>query len=169
MTLDSASNNDRLVKLLPEQVESFAGEAAQVRCFNHVINLTGRMVVRQFDVPRKDADDELSAAEAALLELANGCDIEEAMMHPNDKEDAEPDDDDDGWADERDTLTAEELKELNETVRPVRLILVKVSRHDYLQPLNHSPLLDTQNLLRINPLLDVASAEVEGKAKRHGI
>jgi hypothetical protein len=59
ITLDNASNNDRLIKKLPELVQSFAGEAAQVRCFNHVINLTARMIVRQFDVPKKNADDVL--------------------------------------------------------------------------------------------------------------
>jgi hypothetical protein len=102
------------------------------------------MVVRQFDVPKKKADDALGAAEAALLELANGLDIEEASVRhaaakynvDGDKElgdnsDEPVDDDEEGWFDERDELTADELKELNNSVRPVRLILVKVSLVDH--------------------------------------
>jgi hypothetical protein len=79
------------------------------------------MFVCQFDVPKKDEDDALTAAEAALLDLTKRCDIEGNEL------DDKPADDNKGWVDERDTLTAEELEELNESVRPMRLILVKVS------------------------------------------
>lgn len=133
MTLDSASNNDRMIRVLPEKVPAFAGEASQVRCFNHVLNIVARMIVKQFDVPKHASDAALEAAEIALRELAAGTDIEESMtvdeMSQEGTEDLETDllDDDDGWIDERDLLTVEELKALNDSVRPVRLILVKVS------------------------------------------
>ena len=41
-------------------------------------------------------------------------------------DDDDDDDDDDGWIDECEGMTEEELKELAESVRPLRLLLVKV-------------------------------------------
>ena len=44
----------------------------------------------------------------------------------------ENDDDDDnleGWIDERGVLTEEERKGLDDSVKPVRLVLTKVSKH----------------------------------------
>jgi hypothetical protein len=134
LTLDSASNNDTLVATLREKVTAFAGAESQVRCFNHVLNLTAHTVVKQFDLPKSKADGALTEAELALLELAKGSDIEEAFMMEGDDDEAHVDDDspdlemdDDGWDDERDALTDEERSALTASVLPVRLILVKVS------------------------------------------
>ena len=141
ITLDSTSNNDRLVSTLPAKIPLFSGVTAQVRCFNHVLDLTGRMIVRQFDVLKpKEADAVLAAAEQALIELAKGTDIEEMEMRierdvddnsvgsdEEELDDLEGNDDEGKWSDERDSLTEEELETLNETIWPVRLILVKVS------------------------------------------
>jgi hypothetical protein len=90
------------------------------------------MIVRQFDTPKNEADAALDEAEKVLLELANGTDLEDDTMHSqldstSIDDDQDIPDDDDGWCDEHDLLTAEELDALNLSVKPVRLILVKVS------------------------------------------
>jgi hypothetical protein len=90
------------------------------------------MIVRQFDVPKEEADTAMEAAEKAFLDLANCKDLEDTEAGGELDEAGIDDDDDvldgeDGWCDERELLTAEEHEELNVSVRPVRLILVKVS------------------------------------------
>jgi hypothetical protein len=144
LTLDSASNNDTLIAHLPTLVPSFAGEASQIRCFNHVLNLVARTITRQFDVPRAKADAALAVAEQALLDLAAGIDIEEEeaqhiVIDDGEEGDEDVDDGDvaddstgeaDGWQDEQELLTEEELAEHNINVLPVRVVLVKVrQRH----------------------------------------
>jgi hypothetical protein len=118
-----------MVATLPEKVPAFAGSASHVRCFNHVINLTAHSVVSQFDVPKAKADGALAAAEQALRELAEGTDLDEFMTREELDDDGVDDliYDEDGFINERDTLTVEELEELSTSVLPVRLILVKVS------------------------------------------
>jgi hypothetical protein len=145
LTLDNASNNDTLVETLAEKVDAFAGKAAQVRCFNHVINLTAHTIVKQFDVPKAKADKALAAAERALVELAAGVDIEEDLFAGHlDQDDTELGEDnaeltnelndeydlgadEEVWEEERGKLTDAERDELDNSVRPVRLVLAKVS------------------------------------------
>ena len=64
-----------------------------------------------------------SAAEE-LLRLAGDVDIKGNLM-ANEKED---DDNDEGWIDEREEMTEDELKDLSASVAPVRLLLTKVLR-----------------------------------------
>jgi hypothetical protein len=80
-------------------------------------------------VPASKADDALAAAEKALLELAQGTDLDEFMTQEELDDNGEDDlvFDEDGFINERHTLTADELKEHSRTVLPIRLILVKVS------------------------------------------
>jgi hypothetical protein len=177
LTLDSASNNDTMVKTLQEKVAAFAGKASQIRCFNHVLNLTAHTLVKQFDTPKAKADTALAKAELALLELAANMDIEEEYMahymgdesdessgegnKSVDDVDLELEMNDDGWFDERDHLTDEELEELTASVRPVHLLLVKVRFYHDQQTMTHQ-FLDTQNLFCDNQLLDPTPSQVEG-------
>jgi hypothetical protein len=147
-----------------------------------VLNLAGHVIVRQFDVPKPKADVALVAAKQALLKLANGTDLEEeAMLNESsvdddddggsiDVDDLDDIDEDEGeWADERDSLTEEELDKLNTTIRPVRLILVKVSLQSlscvYLTHLS----IDPEAFLCGNTLLDSFAAQVDGHAEADGI
>jgi len=81
-------------------------------CFNHILNLTGRALLRQFDIKKKltdddtDSDQVLSAEEQELLELAEGIDVEEHMMAQESGDDSE------SRADEE--VTTEDLEELDE-------------------------------------------------------
>jgi len=122
---------DELVDLMPD----FSGKASQTRCFNHILNLVARTVTKQFDVPTKKGG-ELSEAERVLNELADGLELEEEEMLQKAREngggedDGEDGDSLEGWIDEQMFLTDKEREELDETVLPVRTVIVKVSRDD---------------------------------------
>src|SRR5882724_12668351 len=68
-----------IVKLM-DLICNFPGEANSTRCFAHIINLMAKILLRQFDVPNKKADNALDDAEKILLELAEGIDLEELHM-----------------------------------------------------------------------------------------
>ena len=116
---------DKLSTLLHE----FPGEANRMRCFLHIVNLVVKQLLKQFDVPRKDADSVLDEAEQQLLELAAGIDIEELVTSAEQGAGlgSEGNDDIDGWVDEMEALDSDEREELEKSVQPIRLVLVKVS------------------------------------------
>ncbi|KAI0076721.1 hypothetical protein K474DRAFT_1570699, partial [Panus rudis PR-1116 ss-1] len=49
VTGDNATNNDAMIREMPLAIETFPGEANQVRCFDHIANLSAKTVMRQFD------------------------------------------------------------------------------------------------------------------------
>lgn len=112
---------NELVDLLPE----FPGPANRCRCFLHIINLVAKTLLRQFEVPKKDADAALDASEQELLELAAGTDMEEMITVAKDGL-GDSNDDIDGWVDEMDLLSEEESENLHQSIQPIRLVLVKV-------------------------------------------
>jgi len=114
---------DELANLL----DDFPGSANQTRCFTHVLNLVVKSIIKQFDLPKARGDQVLDAAAEELLNLAGDIELEEEVS-AEDGEDGEDGEDDniEGWVDERDTMTATELKELDTQVRPIRLLLTKV-------------------------------------------
>ena len=109
---------------------SFPGDTNRARCFNHVIALIAKSAIHQFDVPKGRADAALDEAESELRELAEGLDIEEEQTKgewegPDNEEDEEGEDPD-GWVDEVAGLSVADHEALEENIRPVRLVLVKV-------------------------------------------
>lgn len=157
LTCDNASNNDKMVEILEVLIDDFPGAANQIRCFLHIINLVVKSIIKQFDLPkakkisvdddkkkgagdgsgnedaendeideideRVERDKRLDQAREELLKLAGEVDIEGGLM-----ENSEEDDDNvEGWIDERDEMTEDEIRELSESVGPVRLLLTKVS------------------------------------------
>ena len=117
-----------MIDKLSNLISSFPGSANRARCFNHVIVLVTKSSIRQFDIPKGKADAALDEAERELRELAEGLDIEEVEMAG---EWEAPEDDDDenaeGWVDEVAHLSVANREELDANVRPIRLLLVKVS------------------------------------------
>jgi hypothetical protein len=71
----------------------------------------------------------MDEAERELRELAEGLDIEEAVTQQEREtdDDDDDDDDDDGWREERAKMSTTDWEELDESVRLVRMLLVKVS------------------------------------------
>lgn len=137
ITVDNASNNDKMIADLAELNESFAGLANHIRCFAHVNNLVAKTVLNQFDT-RRGADatagsegagegDDLAAL---LAEIEAGKDLEDAPVAVDEKatQGMDEDDDVDEWVDELENLTEEERERIGEDVLPLKLVLAKVSR-----------------------------------------
>jgi hypothetical protein len=119
---------------LANLVDDFPGPVNQTRCFLHILNLVVKSIIRQFDVPKSkktsdgEGDDEsMDEATMELLKLIGNIDLEEEItVSAGNEEDATEDDNDKGWVDKHKERTEEELLELAESVRPVRLLLTKV-------------------------------------------
>jgi hypothetical protein len=112
-----------LSSLLPE----FPGAANRSRCFTHILNLAAKSIIRQFDLPKVQADAAMSDAAKELAKLAVNLEIEEILSCQTEGEDGEDEDDDvDGWLDENELMSEEEKEEWDKTAAPVRLMLVKV-------------------------------------------
>ncbi len=135
MTCDNASNNDVMIDTLSLNVPTFEGSIGHVRCFAHIVNLVAKSMLRQFDVPKVQATQEISEEDRTLYELesegtdeAEGADIPVAedgdIFNPLSALDL---DDEDGWVDEIAAMTDEERIIFQARVRPVRMTLTKVS------------------------------------------
>jgi hypothetical protein len=116
-----------MIEELPDLIDGFPGAPNHTRCFNHIVALVAKRIVRQFDVASGGDSDTVGEAERELRELAEGLDVEEATaQREQDISDdgGDGDDDDDVWHDD---LSAIDRQALNESLRPVRTLLVKVS------------------------------------------
>ena len=115
-----------MIDELTHLIEDFPGPANQTRCFLHILNLVVKSIIRQFDLPTSKGDGNVNEATKELLLLAGDIDFEEEAMG-KDEEDGVDGDNTEGWIDERETMTKEELDKLEESVAPVRSLLTKVS------------------------------------------
>jgi hypothetical protein len=117
-----------MIDTLGRLLDDYPGDPNRACCFNHVIALVAKRMVRQFDVPKAGADAALDEAEEELRNLAEGIDIEELLAKGMQDEDEGDDDDDDDDDDDRtkDEMSAEERVALDANTWPVRLLLVKV-------------------------------------------
>ena len=116
-------NVDELSNLL----DDFPGAPNRTWCFTHILNLVAKSILKQFDLPKAKADEALDAAAQALADLAGDIEVEEELMGDDLVGDDEDDDSSEGLADIRGEMSAEEIVELDESLRPVRLVLVKVN------------------------------------------
>ena len=83
-------------------------------------------MIRQFDVPKGGVDAALDEVEKELRNLAEGIDIEEMLtksMQDADEQDEDNEENEDGAEDE---MSAEDHAILDASMRPLRLVLVKV-------------------------------------------
>jgi hypothetical protein len=121
-----------MVEELEELLPGFS-HVNHTRCFLHVNNLVARTLVRQFDVPKAkpgaavDDDD----PDKELRELAGDIDLEErqtreALLEEIGDGELGPDDDNEEWIDEMAALSQAEREGLQDSLRPVQMILVKV-------------------------------------------
>jgi hypothetical protein len=118
VTCDNASNNDTMVEALKDLLVVFPGESNRTRCFDHIINLIAKSIIRQFDVSKATGKSPDEALPRVLQELT-------AAEH-NEGDDSD-DDNADGWVDERAEMTELEQKDLDDDVQPVQQVLVKAS------------------------------------------
>ena len=100
-------------------------------CFLHVNNLVAQSIVRQFDVPTRlkmsivdptDPNNHLYTSDIDHEEQ----ETREALLRNAGMEEVEEDDNTDGWVDEMAALTEAKRKVVEEGLRPIKLLLVKV-------------------------------------------
>lgn len=120
-----------MIEHLATLVDAFPGAPNQTRCFTHILNLTAKSILRQFDTRKSKKsnggeNDDLDLLDALAKELndaaANICDDDD------DDDDASAEDGlvDDADDEEEITLSEEELAKLDESLKPLRLLLTKV-------------------------------------------
>ena len=122
-----------MIRHLEVLIDEFRGHKSQTRCFAHILNLIAKSILRQFDIPRAQVNND--DATVALIELAGNIEFEEEEMDEygdNDNDNDNSDDQEevmentDDWVNEREAMTMEQLAELDKSVQPVRRMLVKV-------------------------------------------
>lgn len=130
VTTDNTSNNDTMITQLSAQLDDFPGASNQTRCFLHILNLTAKAIISQFDIPKAKNGVVMDQAAQALASLAEGLDLEEQDAYGDQLEELEDDEADDKpldrWVDPRDGLTDEERKQIDLNIRPVQTTLTKV-------------------------------------------
>jgi hypothetical protein len=119
-----------MIAALARTLDDYPGDPNRARCFNHIIALVGKRMIRQFDVPKGGADAALDEAEKELRNLAEGIDIEDMLAKGRQETDEEDDEDDDG--DDGDEMDVEDHADLEASTRPIRLVLVKVNAPELL-------------------------------------
>ena len=123
-----------------EELANLPGEANQTRCFTHILNLFAKSIIKQFDVPKAHANEVLDDVTQELAALAVDLDIEEQISHEDPsgdgEDDADEDDNVDGWTDVHDGLLREEREVLDKSLQPVCLVLAKASKlhNTYVKP-----------------------------------
>jgi len=127
ITCDNASSNDSMIDELSVLLKEFPGSVNRTRCFTHTLNLVAKSIMKQFDLPKAKAGDALDAAAEALANLASGIEREERLIEGDFTKDDDEDDDDEGLTDIREEMSAEDIAALEESLKPVRLALVKVN------------------------------------------
>ena len=131
MSCDNASNNEKMADEMEHLLPAFSS-GNRVRCFTHVLNLIAKALLKQFEMAKKseNEDDDFTEEEAKLLTLAENLDEEEFTMAEEKMDEnggADEEDSMDKWVDEVDALTPNERLLLEDEIRPVKMVLVKVS------------------------------------------
>jgi hypothetical protein len=124
-----------MIEHLSTLVDNFPGAPNQTRCFTHILNLVAKSVLRQFDVAKQSGpvdSEQLDDATKELTLLAQELDFGSDGADNDEKDegelgDEENDNDDDDGGDGEDSMTEEELAELQASLVPIRLMLTKVS------------------------------------------
>jgi hypothetical protein len=63
-----------MIAKLSRVLDNFPGPANQTRCFLHILNLTAKSIIRQFDVPKSKNGTAMDTVAQALADLAEGLD-----------------------------------------------------------------------------------------------
>ena len=136
-----------MIESLATIMSDFPGEANRARCLAHIVNLVVKIILRQFDVPRKKEKEVLPPNDSNLPDLPSGNDVEleedlEELARALDKEGKEMDegdeeDDEDSECLERDVekieeAMEEEIKGVVKMAKPVQQVLFKVRGLDSL-------------------------------------
>ncbi len=99
-----------LINHLSEIVDDFPGLANQTCCFSHTLNLSAKVILKQFDVPKAKSGGVLDEAMQALAELAEDLDIEECEEQET-REIEEDGGDEHTWENFHEGLADDEIRE----------------------------------------------------------
>jgi hypothetical protein len=101
ITADNALNNDKMIDELQLLLDDFPGPANQTRCFLHILSITAKLIIKQFDVPKAKNGVVMDDAAQTLADIADGLEGEELDKYEDqDCEDDEVDDEPlDPWGD----------------------------------------------------------------------
>lgn len=114
-----------MINQLAILLEAFPGAENRTRCFSHILNLVAKCILRQFDHPKPRDGGGLDEAAEALTALAGEIDdeaLEDDMGGVDDNED--------GLIEARAGMTDDEIAELDASMQPVQMVLVKVRCQD---------------------------------------
>ena len=91
----------------------------------HILNLVVKSIMHQFDMPKKQWD---ATTDKTLEKLASNIEAEKDVMRAEEDipEDGLIQDNEEGWVDEWDDMTEEDIEELEESVRPIHFLLTKM-------------------------------------------
>lgn len=111
-----------------KNLPAFNGHRTRVQCFLHILNLVAKGLIRQFDARTDKEKAEQNTEERLLAKLAADLQANEETGEVEVEEDLggaedNPDDEVDPLAD----LTLEERAQFEINVRPVKLVIAKVS------------------------------------------
>ena len=84
-------------------------------------------ILKRFDLPKAEADEVLDAAAQALADLAGDIEVKEELMGDDLVGDDEDNNSSEGLADIQGEMSVEQIVELNESLQPMCLVLVKVN------------------------------------------
>ena len=125
-----------MIEHLATLVDTFPGAANQTRCFAHILNLVAKSILRQFESPKANTNKAMAEAAEELAAVSDEINQEPegSGLRGNDHSEADDvdddviDDDEDGLPNEREQMSQDELTSLEKSVKPIRLVLTKVSR-----------------------------------------
>ncbi len=126
MTADNASANDTMIDSLAQRLPEFCGKYSRARCFDHIVNLCAKSVLRPFDIEKKRQGQAVKAAEKEIEALLADIDLYQGGLDLPAGVDGGDDDNEDGFVDEREEMDEEEREELDDSILPVKLLLTKV-------------------------------------------
>jgi hypothetical protein len=66
-----------MIEHLADRLEHFPGASNQTRCFLHILSITAKAIIKQFNVLKTKNDSAVDEVAQALARLAEGIDIEE--------------------------------------------------------------------------------------------
>jgi len=141
-----------MIESLADLLPDFPGAANRTRCFTHILNLVAKCIMKQFDAPKSKKRSWIDDDVANDSEASDDDDLEflqetlralEDEIEDEDEETVENERVGDEEIDElRKGMTAKEIKELERSIKPMRLVLTKVSGlsncHVILQPTRFS-------------------------------
>ena len=89
-----------MIAKLSDLLAGFPGAANHSRCFTHVLNLAAKSIIRQYDLPKNQANIAMDEAAKELAKLSSELELEEVLWRGIEGKNDDEDDDEDGWVDD---------------------------------------------------------------------